>query len=307
MKEGCRELPGLISPDAARAFREKLTAMRDLGPGLFLSEREWDASPRTHRHTNPGPGFNIIEKMQAVDPQCLDFVEKNPALRDALAPLLGDDFIWQKKKIVYRMLRSNLPAWLRAKLQGRLSNSLGGFVRPEFRDIAYYLEHDFHQDIIDWNRMPESDKTHRTVTFYIHLDDVDTGQDAPLVLLPGTHRFGATPYQHDVTRIAENGGWLYRHPSGMFEAVEKGILGPAGHALVFHACLLHAAHTVRQGQRLILRYTLACGKGDTGLDRVNASLTGPLYLETDYNAGERVNGDGLWELAVSDFIRMNQG
>lgn len=300
-------LPDLIPSAHAVKFREALLAMRTLDASLFLAEEEWERSPKTHERTNPGPGYNVIEKMVDRDPSCLAFVEENPTLRQALAPLLGENFVWLKKKIVHRMPRSLLPSWLRPKLEGRLSNTLNAFIRPEFRDIAYYLEHDFHQDIIDWNRMPNETRDHRIITLYIHLDDVLGEDDAPLVMLPGTHRFGATPYQHDVRYLPESKRWAYTAGDRRYETESRNFYGHTGSALVFHSLLLHAAHTIRNGRRLILRYTLTCGKEPCGLDAVNRSVEGPLFLETDYNAGRRVGSDGIWNLEMTDFVRRNPG
>lgn len=304
-KQGYFEVSDSISKQGAIELRNLILKERCLDESLFLTEQQWEASTKTHYKTNPGPGFNIIEKLIAQKPDCLDFVEKNIRLREILEPLLGKDFRWARKKIVYRMPRSNLPSWLALKLNGRLSNTLNAFINPPFRDIAYYLEHDFHQDIIEWNRMPDHDRDHRMITLYVHLDDVISEEDAPLVLLPGTHNFGATPYQHSVKYCPKTDNWDYNFGDGVFKAISKKIYGTMGYGLIFHPLVLHGTHTIKNGYRLILRYTLFCSKAYCGLDKINESISGPLYLTYDYNAGQRIDDNGLWNLQVSDFIRMN--
>ncbi len=105
--------------------------------------------------------------------------------------------------------------------------------------------------------------------------------DAPLSLLEGSHRFGATVFPHRLKREWE-GFWTYGDGRGQECRTRQVMLtGGTGFAVLWHACTLHGAlpHEA-DSERISLRYLIAKRPGASGgLDRVNARLQGPLSLD----------------------------
>jgi hypothetical protein len=162
-----------------------------------------------------------------------------------------------------------------ARIAGNPVNNLGPYIRPEYRDITYFMGIDFHQDLID-HKAREAD----FVTLYVYLHPV-TRHDAPLYLLDGSHQLGASVFPHDLTRTGED-AWLYRNGDAGEASVRQRVLtGPAGFAAVWHACTLHGTQPdASDEERISLRYLLARRPGvPCGLDEVNAGLKGALSLE----------------------------
>ena len=298
-QEGFAQWPRMLDAQKARALQAAILGTRMFDQSLFLTEAEWDAGPKSHARTNPGPGFNLLEKME----EKLDFIHADAGLNAMLTMLLGEGFCWYQKKLVCRLTREMIPAWLLARFEGKPANSFGAFIRPEYRDIGYFYDADLHQDIHDYPRWPQ--KEHRLLTFYVYLDEVGV-EDAPLLLLPGTHVLGVTDFQHDVRRDGEQ--WYYRdgRGSGLRSRMEV-MTGGAGHVGLWHSCLLHGSGYVRSGRpRISLRYLVGRGKGSApcGLDAINAQVAGPLYPVCDSTAGHTAGADGMWTMRSTDFMRM---
>lgn len=302
-RNGMLELPNLLGKEAAADLYKNIHATRAFDQSLFLTEEEWENGPKTHQHTNPRQGRNILEHLK----DNLAFVESDSHLLEILEQLLGRNFRWLSKKIVCRLDYEKLPAWVQHKIAGTPANTLNAFMRPEYRDISCYLENDLHQDIQDYPRIPLEYREHRLISLYVHLEEITTA-DAPVILMPGTHRFGATAYQHQIRHVA-GAGWEYRDESehSMMTTLHPVIGGP-GHVALWHSCLLHGARPVKHGKpRLVLRYMLARSLDDPrpcGLDAANANIIGPLYPDRDYSAGAHANADGSWNLRETDFTRL---
>ena len=303
VKDGYTGFSNLFDPVAAKNLLDAVMSTRRFDSSLFLSEQEWEASPKTHKNTNPGPGFNVLEKF----PEKLDFVEKNEHFCRLLNELLGKNYRILTKKLVCRLSWSKVPDWLQHHVRGNPCNTFGAYMRPEYRDITYFLDNDLHQDVQDVARMPPATREHRYITLYVYLDDV-TESDAPVHLLPGTHVLGATPFQHDVRYESDKDKWLYTSSTG--ENIESRMLkltGKGGHAGLWHSCLVHGAPPVKEGHlRISLRYLIGCGANteNCGLDEINKHIRGPLYLNEDFTPGSRANYDGSWNLRMTDFIRI---
>ncbi len=302
-REGYIGLPDLFDPKAAKDLLDAVLSIRRFDSSLFLSEAEWDASPKTHKNTNPGPGFNVLEKF----PEKLDFVEKNPSFQAVLNGLLGPQYRILTKKLVCRLSWNKVPGWLQQRVRGTPCNTFGAYMHPQYRDITYFLDNDLHQDVQDFARMPVATRDHRYITLYVYLDEV-TENDAPVHLLPATHILGATPFQHDINYNADKDSWIYTGPSA--EAVESKMLrltGAGGYAGLWHSCIIHGAPPVKEGHlRISLRYLIGRDPDATacGLDDINWHIRGPLHLEEDFTPGSRATYDGLWNLRMTDFIRM---
>jgi hypothetical protein len=304
-KQGISELPGLFSAQAARQLQDIILSMQPFDKELFLTREEWEASPKTHKNTNPGPGTSILEKLE----DKLAFVEENPQLKALLTELLGPQYRIYLKKLVCRLPGKNIPDWVHDIIGGTTANSLGAFIRPQYRNISYYYDVDVHQDILEWPRQPEGQKEHRLLYMYVHLGDV-TQDNSPLCFFKESHRFGATPYQHTITHIAGD-QWSYTEPFDGRNMTTQlwPLLGEAGHAAIWHPCLLHGSHPVKNDSiRLALRYVLARDKdaGHCLIDEIGNQIDGLPYLAKDHNPGANANKDGSFNLQDNDFTRMGR-
>jgi hypothetical protein len=259
---------GVDQAGAARLLKA-VKAARAFGPQLFLTEAEFDADPQ-YTGVNPRPGRNLLE---AFDDQ-LGFVEEDAGIVAGIGELLGDGYELLNKKLVCGVPQSWVPEWVRTRIAGNPVNNLGAYIRPEFRDITYFYGIDFHQDLIDYK-----DREADFITLYVYLHPVGRA-DAPLFLLEGSHMLGGVMFPHDLTRTAPD-AWLYRDGIGGEAAVNQHLLvGDTGYAAMWHACTLHGTQPdAADHERISLRFLFAkTRKGQTGVDRVNAALKGPLSL-----------------------------
>ena len=267
----------------ARACADLLAAIRAtraFDGRLFLSEAQFDADPQ-YTGVNPRPGRNLLESLDRL----LGFVEQAPPIVDALSGLLGVDYEILHKKVVCGVPAKSIPAWLKARILGNPVNNLGAYVRPEYRDITYFYGIDFHQDLIDYK-----DREADFITLYVYLHPV-TVADAPLFLLEGSQALGGSVFPHDLTRTGPD-AWTYRNGRyGEATVRQKVLTGDTGFAAMWHACTLHGTQPDdADDERISLRYLIAKRPGATaGIDRVNATLKGPLRL-TDTRADLAADG-----------------
>lgn len=286
--QGIHQFGTLIDPAAATAIHQAARRARDFGPHLFLSEAEYRANPQ-HWGVNPREGFNFIDQFQPL----LGCIEEHPVLVQALTSMLGHGYKVHNKKFVCGIPEAWLPDYLKRIMADSSINNLGAYMRPEFRDITYFHGIDFHQDIIDWPAWKEQKKTHEFLTLYIYIHPV-TANDAPLFVMPGSQRFGATRFPHDITRAGEH--WRYGDGQGRsMECAHTVLTGDTGYAAIWHSCLIHGTQNIARGTdcRLSLRYIIQRGDdtGELGIDRMNATIDGPLYLDatrTDLNEEGKV-------------------
>ena len=125
--------------------------------------------------------------------------------------------------------------------------NLGAFIKPEYRDITYFHGIDYHQDIIDYK-----DRLTDFITLYVYLDDV-TENDAPLFLLPESHKAGATTFPHDLVKV--NDKYIYNQNQELNEIV---LTGPAGTTYFWHSTTLHGTQpTKTSSPRISLRYLIS--------------------------------------------------
>lgn len=266
---GAYLFPEALDAAAARTLLQSIRADRHFDHRLFLSEAEFDANPQ-YKGVNPEPGRNLLDRFA----DRVGFVEDAPAIREAVGAVLGRDYRILNRKIVCGVPQSSVPEWLRRRILGNPVNNLGPYVRPEYRDVTYFYGIDFHQDLIDYPERPAD-----FLTLYIYLHKV-TKLDAPLFLLERTHTFGGTIFPHQLAR-GDDGVWTYGDGRGREMTTRQIILtGDAGFAAMWHACTLHGTQPdAADHERISLRYLLARGGPDAGIDGINARLSGPLSLE----------------------------
>lgn len=287
----CEIAPGLDAT-AAKTLSRILRAARNFDSTLFMEEAAYRADP-VHRGVNPKPGRNLLENYSGE----LDFVERDPALVETLTEVLGHDYEILLKKLICGVPRTALPEWVAKETADVMVNNLGPYIRPEFRDVTYFMGIDYHQDIIDWRNHPPD-----FITLYVYLDAVGP-EDAPLHLLPKTHQLGATTFPHAVS--GKDDSIHYRNDDGSetLTTSKRILLGGAGYAAFWHSFVLHGTQPVRSDNaRISLRYLIKQKDGTTGtlLDKTNEGIRGNRMLSTtrvDYNIdakpivrGNTING-----------------
>jgi hypothetical protein len=267
---GYYPFPAPVDGHAAAALLADVRATRAFDGNLFLTEAEFDADPQ-YVGVNPRPGRNLLDRFG----DRLGFVEQDPMIVAGLTALLGEGYEILNKKLVCGVPASDVPAWLKARIEGRPVNNLGAYVRPENRDITYFYGIDFHQDLIDYK-----DREADFVTLYVYLHPVGEN-DAPLYLLEGSHALGASVFPHDLARTGP-AQWRYDNGAHGVRATRQHMLtGPAGFTAMWHACTLHGTQPHQADRaRLSLRYLFAkqAGAKTAGIDAVNAALSGPVSL-----------------------------
>lgn len=266
---GAHVFPEPLDAAAAASLLARIKAERAFDHTLFLTAAAFDADPQ-YKGVNPRPGRNLLDRFA----EHLGFIEQAPAITAALTEILGDGYAIMDRKVVCGVPARAVPAWLRARIDGAPVNNLGAYVKPSCRDVTYFYGIDFHQDIIDYK-----DREADFLTLYIYLHPV-TAADAPLFVLEGSHRFGATTFPHALTRIAQD-AWRYEDRRGRIAPVRQRVLtGPAGYAALWHPFTLHGTQPDAADQeRISLRYLIQRGPGETGaMTAVNAAVQGPLRL-----------------------------
>jgi hypothetical protein len=267
--DGRHAFPTPLDPTAASALLDQIKADRAFDAGLFLSEAEFDADPQ-YTGVNPKPGRNLLDRFE----DQLGFVERAPQIVQAMTTLLGDRYEILNRKIVCGVPAKCVPDWLKTRIAGNPVNNLGAYVRPQYRDVTYFYGIDFHQDLIDYK-----DREADFLTLYVYLHPV-TAHDAPLFLLEGSHRLGASVFPHSLERTGAH-AWRYDNgAAGVTEVRQRMLIGGTGFAAVWHACTLHGTQPdAADDERISLRYLFARKPGvAAGVDTVNATLSGPLSL-----------------------------
>ena len=260
----------VLDPVASQQLLRGIRGERGFGTELFLTEQEFDTAPQ-YSGVNPRPGRNLLEKFTHE----LGFLEENPEIVKYLSSLLGPGYRCLDRKLVAGIPESVVPEWLKRRIRGNYVNNLGAYIRPEFRDMTYFWGIDLHQDIIDWKSRAAD-----FVTLYAYLDEV-TDRDAPLVVLPGSHRFGATTFPHNLGEdVSAPNKVVYADDHGRTMSKQyRKLVGPAGTVNLWHAFLLHGTQPdVADRERISLRYLIARDPDchHCGIDLVNEKIEGAL-------------------------------
>jgi hypothetical protein len=265
VRKGAHLFEEPVDAAACAALLAEIHAMRRFDESLFLSEAEAAAAPPA-----APSGRNLLERLGAR----LGFVERAPQVVEALWSLLGPDYRILDRTLVCELPARALPAWLQRRGHGDPAHGLDRYVRPELRDMAYVHGSDFHQDL-----SPDLERPAEVVTLHVYLHEVGEA-DAPVHLLEGSHRMGASALPHDLKRTG-GASWRYRNGlCGDLFVTQRILTGEAGFAALWHACALHGTPPgAAERERISLRYRIARGAAAAaGIDSVNATLAGPLTL-----------------------------
>jgi len=289
--EGAYIFGDVLDSKSADQIYQKAIASRNFGQDLFLSEDEYLTNPQ-HKGVNPIKGRNYIEKFENE----LKFIEKDDYLQGVLKKLLGDDYTIFDKKFVCGVPDKWVPQWLKNTLKDSPINNLGPYVRPEYRDITYFHGIDFHQDNIDWPRENGAVDAEDLITLYVYIHSV-SAKDAPLYLLPESHKLGASRFPHKLVRDSSHVNlWIYTDEQGRtIKCRQLMLTGESGYCAMWHSATLHGTRGIHstdnetEEMRLSLRYLLRRSNTakHVGLDDINTSIDGELNLAvTRYDLDE---------------------
>jgi hypothetical protein len=277
-EKGLLLLGRAVDPGRCARLLSDIASTRPFGADLFLPEEEFRANPQ-RRGVNPRPGrANVVDRFD------LSFILEAPAIRGCLDAICGPGRQTALVKAVCGAPLAWLPQYVRDEIRDAPAAMLGPYIRPQYRDITYFHGIDYHQDIIDY-----PGRASDIVTLYVYLAEV-TREDSPLFILPGTHRFGATVFPHELAPGAGADALVYGDARGRSMEVRPHVLtGAAGSAAVWHACVLHGTQPVAESRaRISIRYVIEKDPSvSTLLDRVNDGIDGALSLEET-----RVDQDG---------------
>jgi hypothetical protein len=264
MGKGAHVFDDPVDPAGCGALLEQVRAERRFDQTLFLAEAEVHADDPPERDPAEGPMQRLLRRFA--------FAERAPAMVEALWGLLGPDYAVVERTLVCELPPEAVPAWARRRGQADPAG-LDAFVRPELRDMAYVCGADFHQDL---GRGAGLDAD--VLTLHVYLQAAGES-DAPIHLLEGSHRMGATTFPHHLARTGR-ASWRYRGGDlGDLFVTEKVLTGGAGLAVLWHACSLHGTAPPMERERIALRYRFARGTAaNAGIDAVNGVIAGPLAL-----------------------------
>lgn len=297
--DGYVGLRALLEQEFCREMLRKVRQTRTFDHSLFYSEQEFtDLNPDAY-NKNPRPGMNMLDSLE----QDATAIETHPGITATLDRLLGTGWNVFRRKFVCGLPEPLIPDWIADRMRGKPSNNLAHFIRPEYTDITYFYGIDFHQDIVDWR-----DRDADFLTMYIYLEDVGP-DDAPLYIMPGSHRLGAAIFPHRLELTDKSANhWRYANDEGASGDFSHRILtAETGSVFCWHACLLHGTQPDRAArERLSLRYLIEPGEGfdRSEMSAVNTALNGPLRLSVPR---EDLNERGLPKVSQNLLFDLQAG
>ena len=259
----------IFDEDQCKLLLNNVLKTRDL-TDMFLSEKEFKKE-ENHSGVNPRPGCNLLEKLDT------RFIFFNEDFNLEMTKVLGDRRRILDYKLVMGFPKKYIPKWISGELKDSLVPNLGGYVRPEYRDITYFHGVDFHQDIIDF---PDRDSDF--ITAYIYLDKVDENSSA-LHLLSHSHKLGASVFPHNLKEIERN-KYLYKNDFNDQQNCDLiKLMGDGGSLFYWHCNTLHGTQPmIDDNPRISVRILIEKNsktKSDCLVDVVNKISKGSLSLK----------------------------
>ena len=191
--------------------------------------------------------------------------------------VLGPGYNIMLKKFVVGVPTDWVPNWVYEETNGQMTSNLGPYIKPIYHDMTYFRGIDFHQDIID-----HKSRISDFITLYVYLDDVQMGM-SPLVVIPGSHIYGATTFPHDVKVDWNKGECKYSNINGNSSQLNyKFLTGNSGQIYFWSALTLHGTQSqTSEKPRISLRYLIERSKdeGKFLIDKFNDKIEGELSLE----------------------------
>ena len=238
---------------------------RKFDSSLFLDKK--DFVPKLNGVNPQRGGFNLAENID------LDFIEKNPNFIKTMNKVLGADYEILLKKFVMGVPESIMPEWILKHTKGQMVANLGGYIKPEYRDITYFHGIDWHQDIIDCQ--PNSALGPRVsdfITLYVYLEDVDKNS-SPLFVIPKSHKLGATTFPHKLKTISDSKFNYSNDLNDKLKVEYHTLIGKAGTTNFWHSSTFHGTQPhINSKPRISLRYLI--GRKQSLIDECNKNIKG---------------------------------
>ncbi|MEA1916661.1 MAG: phytanoyl-CoA dioxygenase family protein, partial [Campylobacterota bacterium] len=285
----------VLDADRADELYKEILKTRKFDSSLFMSEEEY-LKNQNHLSTNPNAKTTLLNRFEKE----LEFFSKDEYIQGFITHFLGDDYVHVIPKVICGVPFKALPSWVAKKVENINVANLGAYIKPQYRDITYFRGIDLHQDIIDWEEGKTELDPSTFLTIYLYLHSVGK-YDAPLHLMPKTHKFGISKFPHKLQRVDGN-NWKYTDDNNRsMECKDIEIHGNAGFVGAWHSCTLHGTQPVKdesEEARISLRFLVGKAKENTNMtaiDRVNASIDGALkskVMRDDLRADGKVAKDG---------------
>ena len=247
----------------------RLSAIKNIDfNNLFLKEGEFHSQENVHA-VNPRPGRNLAEKMDT------DFIFSNPTLITSLTSILGQKWRVLEYKFVVGVPKLMIPDWVLDHSKNAPIPNLGMYINPIQRNCTYFRGIDFHQDIIDYpGRKPDF------ITLYIYLDNVSANK-SPLIILPDSHKFGATVFPHKILKSKDQ--LVYYPKTNTSTSLDPIIVtGKSGDVNIWHPFIIHGTKPIESKEpRISLRMILDKNSHidkECILDKTNYDIKGEKWL-----------------------------
>jgi len=268
VKEGVLSLGGIIPRQQCENLRQEVFNAYDFSPAMFLTEEEYIKNP-PKAGCNPGPGYNLAEKID------LKFIEQVETFEQAMTKVLGKGYRLELVKFIMGIPISWVPEWVDAKN----IHNLNVFIKEEYRDISYFYGAHWHQDVVDFSG-PRALKNKTFIVLYVYLDEVKK-DNAPIFILPRSHKFGATTFPHKI-EFLDDSSVIYRDDNGRSAEFEcRVITGGPGSVNFWHSLALHRTTKISDTRpRVSLKYVFEKTITDrTLIDDLDDTCEGSLVLE----------------------------
>ncbi len=273
---GFMEFGNIIPPEYCETVLKQIKEIQPFGPELFQSQEDFEANP-VFKKIHPGAkDYNLMEKLDQDD---VRKIEEYPPFVEALEQILGPNYSILLRKVICGIPETWIPEWVLERTRGNAANNMAAYIKSPYRHLTYFYGIDFHQDLIDWPERPGD-----FITLYIYLHPVGK-EDAPLHIMPKSHKFGGTVFPHDLKQDpSDKHKWTYSNGEGRaMECESKMLTGDTGYAALWSAYTLHGTQPDKaDNERISLRYLIAKDPDatDTLIDKLQASLDGPLTMAT---------------------------
>ena len=275
---GFEDLGKLINPSACNVLLKSIYKTRNFQK-IFLTEKEYKKQLRNRNSGrygfNPRPGRNLLHKFDT------NFIFEENRLDTRLKKILGNKYSYYDTKLVMGMPLNWVPEWIKLYTEDWHSPNLNQFIKPHYRDITYFKGLDFHQDIIDY-----PSKGPNFVTVYVYLEKV-TNKMSPLVIIPRSHKFGATLYPHRIVRRKKTSFYYPGNNNQKLKCKFKYLYGSAGSVFVWHPFILHGTqpNTGTDTPRISIRMIVEKDPNSLNqkklnhLDKINKQIMGHKSLK----------------------------
>ena len=266
--EGYVNLGSIVDSGMCANLLSEIRSAQKFSSEVFLDEKSFLKNPE-FTGVNPIPGRNILEQYE----ELASSIESTAVVESLLTDLLGEGYYIIRKKVICGVPEKWIPDWVLKRIRENAVNNLGAYIKPEYRNVTYFYGIDFHQDVIDL-----AGRGLDFITLYVYLHDV-VSKDAPLNLLPGSHRFGVDKFPHELSLVDESEKrWHYVNSElgGATESNQLVITGNTGNVALWHSCMLHGTQpNYGDEERISLRYLIAKDPdiNNTFLDHVNKGIT----------------------------------